>query len=403
MNGDQKLERYLNSACTGLFGLERETVHDELEANLLERVRDFQVMGCAREKALERALEEFGAPGRVSRGMREVYILPSVLKGGALLGVLSMGAYLAVGSSVAGPVPISLCLNMTLEANSQSSGSQSLDSAATAALTKIMSQNQECTSVMAFLKLEDIRADFARQGYTLKTTLNTFTLEHGQKRVMDLKWTDINEATLNVGGEDYLNLESLFTFDGDTQRVQVPVTFDQLLNPTLNLGGAKLRPINVLGKKAVDVTLPVAWRIAFLVRQAIDPQMKQFGYGNAVRAWGNSYSFSPPRDYTHTLGRVGKPGKVYALTWIREGMTVLPGNEQERMNAFIETSLATADAQGTLKFGAYLPKLEYTNSLEGFRKARGQKAILLELTGRLDNAAPAFTVMQNPPSSSRGR
>lgn len=94
MRGDKKLERYLNSACTGLYGLERQTVRDELESNLLERVREFQVMGRNRADALEGALEEFGAPSSVRRGMREVYIMPKVMKGGVLLGVLVMGAYL---------------------------------------------------------------------------------------------------------------------------------------------------------------------------------------------------------------------------------------------------------------------------------------------------------------------
>jgi len=183
--------------------------------------------------------------------------------------------------------------------------------------------------------------------------------------------------------------------------VRVPVRFDRLLDPTLDLGGAKLRPTSALGKNQVDITVPIAWRIAFFLRQAVDPKMQSLGYGNAVSGSNRSYSFTPERKFTHILEQVGKPGKIYALAWIRGGMTVLSDNKQDRVNAFIETALATADAQGNLKFGAYLPKLEYTDSLEKFKQARGKKALLLELTGRLDNAAPAFTVVKNPPRSSQ--
>jgi|GEM_PF-2186106 len=102
MSGREKaLELYLNLACAGLYRLERQTVRDELEANLLERVREFQVMGCSRNVALDKALEEFGAPSSVNRGMREVYIMPKVMKGGALAGLIVVGTYLAISSSSA--------------------------------------------------------------------------------------------------------------------------------------------------------------------------------------------------------------------------------------------------------------------------------------------------------------
>ena len=379
--GEKALERYLNSACTGLYGLERQTVRGELEANLFERVREFQVMGFAREVALEKTFEEFGAPSRVSRGMREVYIMPKIIKGGALAGFLAMGVYLAVGSSVAGPVPISLCMGVRIEL---APGQSSLD----------------CTSLLALLKLEDIRADFAKQGFTLEADEEHFRLVREGQALFDLKWANPTEVVKRVDGKNYINLNSLFALD-DTQYVRVPVRFDRLLDPTLDLGGAKLRPTSALGKNQVDITVPVAWRIAFFLRQAIDPKMQSLGYGNAVSGSNRSYSFMPERKFNHTLEQVGKSGKVYALAWIREGMTVLSGNKQDRVNAFIETALATADAQGTLKFATTLPRLEFTDSLQTFKQALGKKAILLELTGRLDNAAPAFTLVKNPPRSSQ--
>jgi len=394
------LERYLNSACAGLYGLERQTVRGELEANLLERVREFQVMGCSRAKALERALEEFGSPGKVSRGMQEVYILPNLLKSGALAGMLAVGAYLALASSVAGVVPISLC-----------DGGQ---------MGRVLGGNTaQCPSVMAFLKLEDIRADFAKQGYTLTADHRSFALERAGKTLLDFRWANPQEALSSLSKTRYLNLNSLITFDNDTQEAQVPVRFDRLLNPTLELAGAELRPTSTYSGDSVDITIPVAWRIAYFVHQAIDPQMQNYGYGNSIR-YGlqlphfdplektstqllRKVDFSPQRSFTQTLEHVGTPGKVYALAWIRKDLDLKRDPAKHLMNEFVETALATADARGTLKFSTYQSRLEFTDSLETFKQARGKKALLLELTGRLDNAAPAFTVVQNPPPSSQSR
>jgi len=400
MNRDDDLQRYLDTACQGLYGLERQTVRSELEANLLERVREFQVMGLTREVALEKALEEFGAASRVSRRMREVYILPNILKSGALAGMLAVGAYLALASSVAGVVPISLC-----------DGGQ---------MGRVLGGNTaQCPSVMAFLKLEDIRADFARQGYTLTADHRRFALERAGKTLLDFKWANPQEALSSLSKTRYLNLNSLITFDNDTQEAQVPVTFDRLLNPTLELAGAELRPTSAHSGDSVDITIPVAWRIAYFVHQAVDPKMQAYGYGNSIR-YGlqlphfdplektsnqllRKVDFSPQRSFTQTLEHLGKPGKVYALAWIRKDPSLKRDPAKHLMNEFVETALATADARGTLEFETDVSRSEYANSLEEFKQARGTKPILLELTGRLDNAAPAFVVVKNLPPSSQSR
>lgn len=75
------LDHYLNRATRGLFGRRREALRGELRGNITQHALDLQIGGLGPQEALERALRDFGPPGKVSLGMLRVYTLPVLLSG----------------------------------------------------------------------------------------------------------------------------------------------------------------------------------------------------------------------------------------------------------------------------------------------------------------------------------
>ena len=74
------LERYLNLATRGLWGRKKLEVRRELEGNIREMALEFSIAGMNEHESIQRALEEFGAPQKVSVGMSKVYTAPAILR-----------------------------------------------------------------------------------------------------------------------------------------------------------------------------------------------------------------------------------------------------------------------------------------------------------------------------------
>jgi hypothetical protein len=101
------LERYLNLATRGLWGQKKRDVRQELDGNIREMALEFQIAGLDQTESIQRALLEFGAPQKVSIGMSNVYLIPSMIRKLALAGVLSSLGVVAFNSSAAQIVPVS--------------------------------------------------------------------------------------------------------------------------------------------------------------------------------------------------------------------------------------------------------------------------------------------------------
>ena len=74
------LEQYLNLATRGLWGRKKLEVRRELEGNIREMALEFSIAGMNEHESIQRALEEFGAPQKVSVGMSKVYTAPAILR-----------------------------------------------------------------------------------------------------------------------------------------------------------------------------------------------------------------------------------------------------------------------------------------------------------------------------------
>ena len=82
-----RIESYLRSATRGLWGRERSTVREELEAHIQARVAAYCLGGLGEAEAVERTLIELGHPKEVNADMTRLYTLPTQL-GAALQGAL---------------------------------------------------------------------------------------------------------------------------------------------------------------------------------------------------------------------------------------------------------------------------------------------------------------------------
>lgn len=75
----RKVEAYLRAATRGLWGRERATVREELEAHVEARVAAQVLAGATEGEAVEQTLAELGPPRDVSGGMNRVYFPPHTM------------------------------------------------------------------------------------------------------------------------------------------------------------------------------------------------------------------------------------------------------------------------------------------------------------------------------------
>jgi hypothetical protein len=74
------LETYLRRASSGVSAAHRAVIRDELRANIDLRASELELLGLTHAQGVERALEELGAPQRISGGMAWVYTAPRAVR-----------------------------------------------------------------------------------------------------------------------------------------------------------------------------------------------------------------------------------------------------------------------------------------------------------------------------------
>jgi hypothetical protein len=74
------LERYLNNATRGIWGKRKLEIREELESDILERAKKFELNGCSSDQAIRKAILELGDARVVNNGMKGIYIMPTMLK-----------------------------------------------------------------------------------------------------------------------------------------------------------------------------------------------------------------------------------------------------------------------------------------------------------------------------------
>ena len=90
---NRTLERYLKQATRGLHGSVKKDVWNELEGDILERVRGSRAFGLSEGEAMKQALKQLGSAQEMSAGMVKTYRLPLVQKtliGFSVVGLLML-------------------------------------------------------------------------------------------------------------------------------------------------------------------------------------------------------------------------------------------------------------------------------------------------------------------------
>jgi hypothetical protein len=89
------LEKYLNNATRGIWGKRKLEIQEELEADILERSKKFELNGFSRDQALAKAFEELGSPERLSIGFWE---LQMAMQKNVMLGLVMSVILFSVGT-----------------------------------------------------------------------------------------------------------------------------------------------------------------------------------------------------------------------------------------------------------------------------------------------------------------
>jgi hypothetical protein len=75
-----QLEHYLKTATRGLIGKRKLEVREELEAHILERTRNLQLLGLSQEDAISKSIQELGTAQAMNFKMMEVHTMPTFLR-----------------------------------------------------------------------------------------------------------------------------------------------------------------------------------------------------------------------------------------------------------------------------------------------------------------------------------
>ena len=120
-----KLEQYLDQVCRSIGGPKslRQHVRQELREHLLDAVAEHKAAGMTEEKALERALADFGGPEQVRSELEATHghrLMPVVIDKAALFMMLTKPS-LAIDFSFSG-VPFLTSIRISIRVGSAIQG-----------------------------------------------------------------------------------------------------------------------------------------------------------------------------------------------------------------------------------------------------------------------------------------
>jgi hypothetical protein len=90
-----ELEQYLQNATRGIWGKRKLEIREELERDILERTKKFELMGFSRDQGILKSLEELGNPRKLSLGFWEVQM---AMQKNLMLGALMVAMLLSVST-----------------------------------------------------------------------------------------------------------------------------------------------------------------------------------------------------------------------------------------------------------------------------------------------------------------
>ncbi len=253
------LERYLNLATRGLWRRKKLEVRRELDGNIREMALEYSIAGLNETESIQRALEEFGAPQKVSVGMSKVYTGPSILRNTFLTAIIASICISGFNASRAeiestDRFPILGCADKTVKS------------------FKIGTYEFQCEGGDYWLNIASIKAELEPKGVTFEpqTDLNnsriyrvTFpggnsTQLQTMSNVISVKDWGSTEVVLMETQPDSVRVQDFFTF---LQSTGLPVTFENSnpirikVGPTVFGINATSNPKHTIFESIMEATL----------------------------------------------------------------------------------------------------------------------------------------------------
>jgi hypothetical protein len=395
------LERYLNLATRGLWGQKKRDVRRELDGNIREMAIEYRIAGLNETESIHRALEEFGAPQKVSVGMSNVYLIPSMIRKLALIGALSSLGVVAFNSSSAQPansrMPIAACKDTT------------------AKTFKVGTMDFNCEGTyFVWLHIPSLRA-------TLEPLGVSFTSPKGSPEVgasLDVMFPGEVAFSVYPEGSIWFQNEkdkaSTDKVDIDLNYMPMGKFFDQITNLSTTL---KLEDWNTarmtVGKTSFALSPDSPKVASYVFARALEGPLERFFPAPVV-------STNPTRVSDEVLVverdedadrqpeelkwlnkkfglriKDGKPGDVYAvLSRIKaEAGAVTPVTEAQSLR---RASVHAISKDGTLEYRSFESDLKFISSVKDTsanEKGKSGVAVLVRFTGNLNARAPSFEIV----------
>jgi hypothetical protein len=232
------LERYLNLATRGLWGQKKLEVKRELDGNIRERALEYSIAGINETESIQRALQEFGAPQKVSVGMSKVYTGPAILRNTfltAIIASLCISGFSASRAAIetSDRFPAIACLDKTVKS------------------FKLGTFEFQCDGGDYWLNIASIKAELEPKGVTFEpqTDLNEsrvykVTFPGGNPTQLQtlstvMSWQDFGgtQIVLMPTQPDSIRVQDFFTF---LQSTGLPVTFEDSRPTRIKVGQTTL-------------------------------------------------------------------------------------------------------------------------------------------------------------------
>jgi hypothetical protein len=234
------LERYLHLATWGLWGHKRREVRLELEGNIRDMAGDYQVFGLSESDAIDRVLEEFGPPEKVSLGMAKVYAVPTLLRNTFIavtlagLGISLLNSSAAqIASTSNGVVPI--CPEYT--SKTKTGQLVILRKIANDCRTDLESSWVELTSLKTLLETKGVKYVHDKDGLLL-TFPGDKPIRIEMHPEIDATRGSVDVRSFKRNGQTYLNTNFLIEYIAYNSKL--PVTLRGWINPRLSVGNTSL-------------------------------------------------------------------------------------------------------------------------------------------------------------------
>jgi hypothetical protein len=390
------LERYLNLATRGLWGRKKLEIRRELDGNIREMALEYSIAGMNETESIQRALEEFGAPQKVSVGMSKVYFVPSMIRNLVIaltVSSLTVSVFNSSNAQVTGTsrIPTPKCLNSDVKSVQIGGGFIECDASqfwiSTISLRQVLEPLGVKFEVNQFPREAHQKISFRFPGATSSLIFNQ----------------DVSSALVSPSGEPAsIDLDPNFIDSSDffnqLRTTGLSVTVDGWDNPKITVGQTRFSlgttKLQVGGDRIYPEFLPKLLPNFWPERTPDDKLLYISGegmIGNPGSVVNNQHQIKlNTTAQTAYVVLTREPGPITTWNWDGEKYP------EKTFSEFRLTRILTNDATGTLKFASNAKTLEFIDnpkSLKTVTRNGAGQAVLLRFTGHLEVGSTAFEVV----------